>query len=43
VEGITLEALESACDAHLVERSLREHGCGDAVERDTYSLQIMVA
>jgi len=43
VEGITLEALESACDARLAARSLREHGCGDAVERETYSLQIMVA
>ena len=43
VEGITLEALESACDAHLAAHFLREHGCGDAVERETYSLQIMVA
>ena len=43
VEGITLEALESACDARLDTRSLREHGCGDAIERETYSLQIMVA
>jgi hypothetical protein len=43
VEGITLDALESACDSRFAARSLREHGCGDAVERDTYSLQIMVA
>ena len=42
VEGFTLAALEIACDAHLVARTLREHGCGDAIERETYSLQIMV-
>ena len=43
VEGITLEALEGACDARLGTQSLRKHGCGDAVERETYSLQIMVS
>lgn len=43
VEGITLEALEGACDVHLAARSLREHGSGDAIERETYSLQVMVA
>jgi hypothetical protein len=43
VEGITLEALERACDVHLALQSLKEHGCGDVIERETYSLQIMVA
>jgi hypothetical protein len=43
VEGVTLEVLESACDVQLAARSLREYGCGDVVERETYSLQIMVA
>ena len=43
VEGITLEALERACDVHLATRSLQEHGCSDAIERETYSLQIMVS
>src|SRR6185503_5401368 len=42
VEGITLAALEAACDAHLAPQSLKDHGCGDAIERETYSLQIMV-
>ena len=43
VEGITLEALERACDTHLAARLLQAHGCGESVERETYSLQIMVA
>ena len=40
VEGVTLEALDAAGDAHLSE--LSRYGCADAVERDTYTLQIMV-
>jgi hypothetical protein len=43
LEGITLEALEKACNAQLAARLLQEHGCGEAIERETYSLQIMVA
>lgn len=40
VEGVTLEALNAAGDAHLSE--LSRHGCADLAERDTYTLQIMV-
>ena len=43
VEGITLEALESACSEPLAAQSLQRYGGGDSVERETYSLQIMVA
>ena len=42
VEGITLAALEAAGDAHLAPQSLKDRGCGDAIDRETYSLQIMV-
>lgn len=40
VEGVTLEAVNAAADAHL--SALSRHGCTDPVERDTYTLQIMV-
>jgi len=40
VEGVTLAALNAAADAHLTE--LSRYGCADALERDTYTLQIMV-
>ena len=40
VEGVTLEAVNAACDAHLA--GLESHGCAGAVERDTYTLQILV-
>ena len=40
VEGVSLEALGSACDAHL--GSLQQYGSIEAIERDTYTLQIMV-
>jgi len=40
VEGVTLEALDAACDAHL--SALARHGCVGPIERDTYTLQIMV-
>jgi hypothetical protein len=40
VEGLTLEAVNAACDAHL--SALARHGCGGSIERDTYTLQIMV-
>ncbi len=42
IEGISLEAVDSACDAHLAEESLHQHGCAGAVERDTYSLQLVL-
>ncbi len=40
VEGVSLEAVEAACDAQL--QSLAQHGCTGPVQRDTYRLQIMV-
>jgi hypothetical protein len=40
VEGVTLEAVNAACDAHL--SALEQHGCAGPIERDTYQLQIMV-
>jgi hypothetical protein len=40
VEGVTLEAVNEACDAHL--SALARHGCSGPVERDTYTLQIVV-
>jgi hypothetical protein len=42
LEGISIEALEAACDAHLAQEALRAQGCARAAERETYSLQIMV-
>ena len=42
LEGISIAALDSACDAHLAQESLRAHGCADTAERETYSLQLMV-
>jgi hypothetical protein len=43
LEGISIAALDSACDAHLAQETLRTHGCAGAVDRETYSLQIMVS
>ena len=43
MEGISVAALDSACDAHLAQDMLRAHGSSDAIERETYSLQIMVS
>jgi hypothetical protein len=40
VEGVSLEAVDAACDAHLA--SLPQHGCEGRVQRDTYTLQIVV-
>ena len=40
VEGVTLEAVNAACDAHL--SALGQNGCAGPIERDTYTLQIMV-
>jgi hypothetical protein len=40
VEGVSLEAVNAACDGHL--DKLRDHGSVETIERDTYQLQIMV-
>jgi hypothetical protein len=40
VEGVTLEALNAACDAHLA--AIAANGCAGDIVRDTYTLQIMV-
>ena len=40
VEGVSLEAVNAACDARL--GMLRDHGSVETIERDTYQLQIMV-
>jgi hypothetical protein len=42
IEGVSLEAVSGVGDAQLAEQALRQHGCAPAIERDTYSLQIMV-
>jgi hypothetical protein len=42
LEGISFEAVEGACDAHLSAEALRRHGSQDPVVRDTYSLQLTV-
>ena len=42
VEGVSLDAVGSACDAHLGAEALRRHGAQDPVARDTYSLQLTV-
>jgi hypothetical protein len=43
LEGISIAALDSACDAYLAPDMLRTHGCADAIDRETYSLQVMVS
>jgi hypothetical protein len=43
IEGVSLDAVNDACDAHLGAPLLQEHGCGGAIERDTYTLQLTVA
>ena len=40
VEGVTLEAVNAAANAHLAD--LLQHGCAGPIVRDTYTLQIMV-
>ncbi len=41
LEGISQEAVDNACDTHLAEETLHQHGCAGTIERDTYSLQIV--
>ncbi len=43
MEGISIAALDSACDTHLAPETLGAHGYAGAVDRETYSLQIMVS
>jgi len=43
LEGISIAALDSACDAYLAGEMLRAHGCANAIDRETYGLQIMVS
>jgi hypothetical protein len=40
VEAVSLESVDAAADAHL--SKLSAHGCAGPIERDTYTLQIMV-
>jgi len=43
VEGVTLDAVDNACDALLSIELLRQNGCTERVERDTYCLQLLVS
>ncbi|MES2562001.1 MAG: hypothetical protein V4637_04665 [Pseudomonadota bacterium] len=40
IEGVSLEAVNDGCDRYLSQ--LQKHGCIAAIERDTYTLQMMV-
>lgn len=42
IEGVSLEAVNGACDAQLSAEALQRHGCNESIQRDTYSLQIIV-
>ena len=42
LEGVSLDAVNGACDAHLAAAALHRHGCADAIARDTYGLQVTV-
>jgi hypothetical protein len=42
IEGISLDAVNEACDTHLSAATLRQHGAADSIARDTYSLQLTV-
>jgi hypothetical protein len=42
IEGVSLDAVESVGDGALADARLRDHGCAAGIERDTYTLQIMV-
>ena len=43
VEGVTTEAIEALCQTHLSDATLRRHGAGEDIVRDTYALQITVS
>lgn len=42
IEGVSIEAIEAACDAHVSPAALAQNGCGASTEKDAYSLQILV-
>ncbi len=42
LEGVSFEALERSAESELSDKLLLQHGTGGQIERDTYSLQIMV-
>ncbi len=42
LEGVSLEAVDGACDAQLSSQLLKQHGCMDPIARDTYCLQLVV-
>ena len=42
LEGISLAALNAACDAHLADATLRAQGCAETIARETFSLQLLV-
>ena len=42
LEGVSLDAVNAACDAHLAAAMLRQHGAAEAIARDTYQLQLTV-
>jgi hypothetical protein len=42
LEGVSLDAVNGACDAHLSSEMLQRLGCAGEIVRDTYSLQITV-
>ena len=43
IEGLSLDAVDGAGDAELAAERLRREGCADAVERETYCLQLVVS
>jgi hypothetical protein len=42
LEGVSLDAVNAACEAHLSAAALRQQGAADAIARDTYCLQLTV-
>lgn len=42
LEGVSLGAVDGACDALLGTELLHRRGCADKIDRDTYSLQLVV-
>jgi hypothetical protein len=43
LEGLSMEAVDRACDAHLAQDALCAHGCADGIARETFSLQLVVS
>jgi hypothetical protein len=42
LEGVSIEALDGACNAHLADESLLAHGCAAPIDRETFVLQLIV-